>query len=224
VTTTSPAGLATGRWMVDPAHSIATFRVGNLGRTVTGTVPITEGTVDIDGSGQPSAITGTLDLGAIDTGNARRDKDLRKPRRLDLDRHPTMTFAADTITASPTGWQVTGHLAARGTRVRLAGDVEASGQDRSATVTAHTRLDRRTLGIRAPRITIGHRIDITVTAAIRLTASPVGEACPGRADLARPGHCRPHRTAPMPQPVTNSTELGNPHVSAHAARTGTTRP
>ena len=80
-----------------------------------------------------------------------------------------MTFAAGTITASPGGWRVTGQLSARGASVRLAGDVDVSGQDRSATVTAHTRLDRRALGIRAPRIIIGHQIDITVTAVIRLT-------------------------------------------------------
>jgi polyisoprenoid-binding protein YceI len=169
MTTTSRVQLAAGRWMVDPAHSTATFRVGNLGRTVTGTVPITEGTVDIDGGGQPSAITGSLDLGTIDTGNARRDKDLRKPRLLDLDRHPAMTFAADTVTATPAGWRVSGHLTARGISVRLVGDADVSGQDRSATVTAHTRLDRRTLGIRAPRIVIGHAIDITIIATIRLT-------------------------------------------------------
>ena len=169
MTTTSRAGLAAGRWMVDPAHSTAAFRVGTLGRTVTGTVPITEGTVDTDGGGQPTAITGSLDLGAIDTGNARRDKDLRKPKLLDLDRHPAMTFAPDTITATPAGWRVTGHLTARGTSVRLAGDADVSGQDRFAIVTAHTRLDRRALGIRAPRIVIGHAIDITITATIRLT-------------------------------------------------------
>ena len=169
MTTTSRPELAAGRWMVDPVHSTAAFRVANLGRTVTGAIPITAGTVDIDGSGRPSAITGSLDLGAIDTGNARRDKDLRKPRLLDLDRHPTMTFAAGAITATPAGWQVTGHLTARGTSVRLAGDADVSGQDRTATVTAHTRLDRRALGIRAPRIVIGHSIDITVTATLRLT-------------------------------------------------------
>ncbi|MGA8463061.1 MAG: YceI family protein, partial [Trebonia sp.] len=98
-----------------------------------------------------------------------RDNDLRKPRFLDLDRYPAMTFAADGITASPAGWQVTGTLAVRGTSVRLAGDAAASSQDGSATVTAHTRLDRRALGIRAPGIMIGHTIDITVTAALRLT-------------------------------------------------------
>jgi hypothetical protein len=35
MTITSSAGLAAGRWTVDPAHSTATFRVANLGRTVT---------------------------------------------------------------------------------------------------------------------------------------------------------------------------------------------
>jgi polyisoprenoid-binding protein YceI len=167
VTTTSPVALATGRWTVDLAHSTATFRVGNFGRTVTGTVPITEGTVVIDG--QHSAITGSLDLGAIDTGNARRDKDLRKPKFLDLDRYRTMTFTADTITIAPAGWRVTGQLTARGMSVRLAGHVDVSGEHTSATLTAHTQLDRRALGIRAPRIMIGNHIDITVTATIRLT-------------------------------------------------------
>jgi polyisoprenoid-binding protein YceI len=170
VTTTSPAGLAVGRWTVDPAHSTATFRVRSLGRTVTGTVPITEGTVDVDASGRPRTIDGSLDLGATDTGNPRRDKDLRKPRFLDLDRYPAMTFAADSITASPAGWRVTGRLAVRGASVRLAGDAAVSSHDGSATMTARTRLDRRDLGIRAPRIMIGHAIDITVTAALRLTA------------------------------------------------------
>jgi polyisoprenoid-binding protein YceI len=166
MTTTSPVGLAAGRWIVDAAHTTATFRVRGLGRTVTGTVPIIEGTVDIGPDGVPSAITGSLDLGAIGTGNARRDSDLRKPRLLDLDHHPTMTFAADTATVSPAGWSVTGRLSARGTSVRLAGDVDLSGQDRSATLTGHARLDRRTLGIRAPWIMIGREIHITVTASI----------------------------------------------------------
>jgi polyisoprenoid-binding protein YceI len=172
VTAISPAGLAVGRWTVDPARSTATFRVRSLGRTVTGNVPITEGTVDVDESGRPRAISGSLDLGAIDTGNPRRDKDLRKPRFLDLDRYPAMTFAADSITASPAGWQVTGTLAVRGTSVRLAGDAEVAPDDRSAIVTAHTQLDRRTLGIRAPRIMIGHVIDITVTAQMQVGRVP----------------------------------------------------
>ena len=167
MTTIASAELAAGRRTVDLAHSAATFRVSSLGRTVTGAVPVIEGVVEVADGGLPSAITGSLDLGAISTGNARRDRDLRKPRFLDLDRHPTMTFAADSVTASQAGWSLAGRLTARGAAVRVAGRVEVSGQDRAAALTAHTWLDRRILGVRAPRIMIGHRIDITVTATIR---------------------------------------------------------
>ena len=134
MTTTALAELASGRWTVELAHSAATFRASSLGRTVTGAVPVIEGVVEVADGGLPSVITGSLDLGAISTGNARRDRDLRKPRFLDLDRHPTMTFAADSVTASRVGWSVAGRLTARGATVGLAGDVEVSDQDRSAAV------------------------------------------------------------------------------------------
>jgi polyisoprenoid-binding protein YceI len=172
MTTAAATTLAAGQWIVDVENSTATFAVGNLGHTVTGTVPITDGTIEVGRDGLPSGISGSLDLGAIDTGCSRRDKDLRKPRLLDLDRHPVSTFAADRVTAAPAGWSVSGYLSARGTRARIAGDVEVSAQGREATLTARTRLDRRALGIRAPKLLIGYHVDITVTAAIRRAPDP----------------------------------------------------
>lgn len=172
MTIIAPVALATGRWQVDPVHSTATFRVTNLGRTVIGTVPIVEGAVEVGDHGQPGMISGSLDLGAIDTGNSRRDRDLRQPRFLDLDTHPTMTFVAGASTVTPAGWQITGQLAVRGTSVPLSGPAEVAPRGRSAIVTAHTRLDRRTAGIRAPRIMIGRVIDITVTATLTLATAP----------------------------------------------------
>jgi polyisoprenoid-binding protein YceI len=177
VTTTSAPVLTAGRWTLDTTSSTATFRVGNLGRTVTGSVPITGGTVEVDPDGRPTAIAGSLDLASIDTGHARRDRDLRKPGLLDLDRHPTMTFSADAVGVSPEGWSVTGQLTARGTRVELVGDVQLSVLDGSATtdssvaLVARTRLDRRAIGVRAPRLMIGRQVDITVTATLRRPAA-----------------------------------------------------
>jgi len=160
--------LAAGRWTVDPAYSTATFRVGNLGfATVTGTVPILRGTVEIGADGHPAAVTGELDLGAIDTGNPKRDKDLRAPKLLDLDRHPAMTFAADRVTVTGAGWSVTGRLTARGTTVPVSGDAGLASRDGAVTLTARTRLDRRDFGVRAPRLLIGTRVEVTVTARIR---------------------------------------------------------
>ena len=174
MTATAAATLAAGQWKVDVEHSTATFTVGNLGHTVTGTVPILDGTVEVGPDGLPSAIYGTLDLSAIATGISRRDKDLRKPNLLDLDRYPVSTFEADRMTASPGGWSVSGYLTARGTRTRLTGDVEISAQGQEATLTARTQLDRRAIGLRAPKLMIGHQVDITVTATIRHPADAGG--------------------------------------------------
>lgn len=159
--------LTAGIWRADLARSTASFKVGNLGRTTNGTVPVTGGTVEIGPDGALLAVHGTLDLGAIDTGIAKRDLDLRKPGLLDLDRHPTMTFTATSAEPVDGGWQVTGTLTARGTSTELGGRAELSTVDGEAVMTATARLDRRTLGIRAPRFMIGRYVDITVTAVIR---------------------------------------------------------
>jgi len=180
MTTTAPVMLTAGQWKVDVEHSTATFTVGNLGRTVTGTVPILDGTVEVGPDGLPSAIYGSLDLSGIVTGIPRRDQDLRKPKLLDLDRYPVSTFEADRMTASPGGgWSVSGYLTARGTRTRLTGDVEVSGQGQEATLIARTQLDRRALGLRAPKLMIGYEVDITVTATIRRPADPDRARGPG---------------------------------------------
>jgi len=167
MTSTAPAVLTEGQWTADITRSTATFAVGNLGKTVTGTVPILDGFVEVAQTGFLRAVRGTLDLGAIDTGHKRRDKDLRKPKLLDLDHHPIMTFVADKVMREPDGWSVTGKLTARGTTVELSGQVTASTRDGAVILTARTSLDRRALGVRAPRFMIGHTVDITVVATIQ---------------------------------------------------------
>lgn len=165
---TTARTLTAGTWRADLTNSTASFRVDNLGRVATGTVPVTAGTVEIGADGSLLAVRGTLDLGAIDTGIAKRDQDLRTPRLLDLDRHPTMTFTATSATPVERGWAVTGTLSARGTSTELTGVAELSSVDGAeAVMTATARLDRRTLGIRAPGFMIGKYVDVTVTAVIR---------------------------------------------------------
>ncbi|MET9224238.1 YceI family protein [Lentzea sp. NPDC003310] len=163
--------LAAGTWRADVSRSTASFQVGNLGRKAHGTVPVTAGTVEVGPDGALLAVHGTLDLGAIDTGVAKRDQDLRKPGLLDLDRHPAMTFTATSARTTGGGWHVTGTLSARGTETVLDGTAELSSLDgREAVLTATTRLDRRTLGIRAPRFLIGRYVDVTVTAVLTQSA------------------------------------------------------
>lgn len=156
--------LPTGRWHLLPAASTASFAVANFGfRTVTGTVPLREGTVHVDGAGAVAGLHVLLDLDGLATGSWRRDADLRKPPLLDIDRHPELGFDATTMSPTGTGWLVEGRLNARGTSTHLTVIVTLpDALEEQTGITATAVLDRRKLGIRAPRLLIGHLVRITV--------------------------------------------------------------
>jgi polyisoprenoid-binding protein YceI len=155
----------TGRWNVVTSQSTAGFAVRDFGLlTVRGRLPISSARVDVDESGAPTAVYAELDLAGIDTGNGRRDRDLRKAKLLGTDEFPTLTFTGRRGESDGTSWQVPGQLVGRGTAVDVVLAVTMTGDDR---VRATTSFDRRDLGIRAPRFLIGYRVDVTVDAALR---------------------------------------------------------
>ena len=166
MTTTSPAPVvATGRWVVDRGRSTATFTVGNLGLgAVHGSVPVLAGSLEVGDHGRPRQVAAELDLSAIDTGNARRDADLRKPSLLDLDAHPVLRYAAEEFEIGPQGWSARGTLTARGTRCPLTVLGVPARTDGSLHLVGTTVLDRTALGIGVPRLLIGRYVSIVVDA------------------------------------------------------------
>ena len=100
-----------GEWAADLAACTASFTVRNFGlRFVTGKIPLTRASVTVDLSGQPVSIRAELDPRGIDTGNRRRDSDLRGARFLATDRWPTITFQASDVQVSGAGWTIDGTL------------------------------------------------------------------------------------------------------------------
>lgn len=80
----TPGPFQPGEWAADLAACTASFTVRNFGlRFVTGKIPLTRASVTVDRSGQPVSIRAELDPRGIDTGNRRRDSDLRATARLD---------------------------------------------------------------------------------------------------------------------------------------------
>ncbi|MFD5250080.1 YceI family protein [Amycolatopsis sp. NPDC058340] len=153
-----------GTWTVLADRTSATFTVRNFGfRVVHGSIPVTLGSVRVSAAGVV-AVEAALDLDKIDTGNAKRDADLRKPGLLAIDAQPVLTFAADRVGEGPEGWSVEGTLGARGESCPLT--VTATGPDDNGDgtwrVLAGAVLDRRAIGIRAPRFLIGREITIAL--------------------------------------------------------------
>ncbi|MCX5041901.1 YceI family protein [Aldersonia sp. NBC_00410] len=166
LTTTAAQPVASGRWTIDCTESTATFAVRDLGRTVNGSVPVSSGEICFDRDGRLVSVCGTVDLAAIDTGNQRRDKDLRNPRFLDLDTHSSARFVADEITPDSDGWAVAGTLTMRGTPVPVCFHAHRDPEVSGLVVRAEARVDRREFGIRAPRVLIGHTITMRISATL----------------------------------------------------------
>ena len=168
MTSTTGTALRAGRWQVVSSLSCSGFAVRNFAaKTVHGRVPVLDAWVDVDESGRPTAVHARLDLAGIDTGNARRDRDVRAPRLLDTAKYPAVTFDSDAPKqVGADEWTVPGRLAAHATtaEITLQVRVTSSAQGQVA-ILAATELDRRDLGVTAPRFLVGRRVAITVDAA-----------------------------------------------------------
>ena len=157
-----------GDWAADPAACTLTFAVRNFGlRTVTGQIPLTSAVIHVDPGGQPVSIRAELDAQGIDTGNRRRDKDLRGHRFLATGRWPAITFEARYIRPSETGWTISGTLMVKDARcpvrLQVAGPATPAGADH-VDLHATGRIDRRSAGVTAgPGFLIGHQISLSLT-------------------------------------------------------------
>jgi polyisoprenoid-binding protein YceI len=162
--------LATTRLLVDTDRSTASFAVGNfLVRTVTGTMPIVEGWVDLDAAGRPVAAFAALDQTRISTGNTRRDTDLQKPRFLGTAADPLLRWSPTGFEETDGGgWLVAGVLSGRGRTCDLdfAVQVSAAAADGSRGASIVGEFDRRRLGLQAPAVMIGRTVTFEVAAVL----------------------------------------------------------
>ena len=156
-------------WQVDAGRSTAAFVVGNLGvRQVRGTVPVLSGTVVTEPGGRVAGLRAVIDATGVDTGNARRDRDLRGQRLLGVERTPTWSFVSQGVAQDGEGWRVTGVLTVRRPcSVVLAVEDTAPLADGGLRVRATTSLDRRDAGVRAPRVLVGRRVQVELDVVLR---------------------------------------------------------
>lgn len=157
-----------GDWAADPAACTVTFAVRNFAlRTVTGQIPLTSAVIHVGPGGQPEHVRAELDARGIDTGNRRRDKDLRGRRFLATGRWPAITFEADYFQPGETGWTVSGTLTVKDARcpvrLQVTGPAALAGAGH-ADLHATGRIDRRRAGVTAgPGFLIGHQISLSLT-------------------------------------------------------------
>ena len=124
---TSFSALAqTSTWNIDPAHSTAQFTVRHLAiSNVTGNFTKVTGSVVLNEKDiTQSQVSAGIDVSSVDTRVEARDKDLKSPHFLDVEKYPTIEFKSKRIVSAGGKLQVIGDLTIHGTTREVTLDVE----------------------------------------------------------------------------------------------------
>ena len=166
------AAAQAGTWQIDPNHSAAQFSVRHLGvSTVRGAFTKVSGTAKYDPA-DPSktALDATIEAASVDTRVDARDKDIRSPHFLEVEKYPTITFHSKQAKAAGSGkLQVTGDLTIHGVTKEVVLDVDGPsapikdpwGNQRIG-ASATTKINRNDFGVSGAPGVVGDEITITI--------------------------------------------------------------
>src|SRR6478735_1844784 len=109
-TQTMPA-IASGSYVLDPATSeVAITARGAFGARVHATIDLLDVQVDVAADPNASRAQATFDMSSFQSGNGRRDKDIRN-RFFRADENPTMRFTSTELQVGADGrWELAGQL------------------------------------------------------------------------------------------------------------------
>lgn len=168
----SLSAAAQDTWQIDPRHTAAQFSVRHLGiSTVRGAFTKVSGTVLYDpANSAKDSIQATIEAASVDTRVEMRDKDLRSPNFLDVEKFPTITFQSKRIEAAGDGkLRATGDLTIHGVTKEVVLEVDGPsapmkdpwGSLRIGT-SAATKINRKDFGVNGAPGAVGDEITITL--------------------------------------------------------------
>jgi polyisoprenoid-binding protein YceI len=159
-------------WAIDPTHSTVEFAVKKLlFFTAKGSLTKVEGSLVLDPVDvRRSSAAVVLQSSSINTGNTRRDNQLRGPQFLDADRYPEIRFQSTKVEPGTDRdtLRVTGLLTVKDTTREILLDVSEIDRSRSpngeyvAYYSALTDIDRLDFRLDAMRLLIGRKVQITI--------------------------------------------------------------
>lgn len=162
--------LAPGNWLVDPAHSRATFTARVAGCNVRGSLPLA-GSAIIAEPAEDSAAVLVARASAVSTGSPSLDRLLTGPGFLDARAFPEITFRSELLAWVPAGWRAVGRLRVKDAEHELAcqlavhTDGARPGDPRPVTIICNWVIDARWVtSRRVPAL--GRRIVMTCSFAL----------------------------------------------------------
>ncbi|MBE1532088.1 YceI family protein [Actinomadura algeriensis] len=164
--------LTAGTWNIDPSHSEVTFSIRHLMTKVRGSFTEFSGAVQVAEDLADTTATAEIKMTSIDTRNADRDGHVRSSDVLDVENHPTMTFATKGVRSEGGDHYVDGELTIRGVTRPVSLEVEFHGVGEDpwggtrAGFSATAQINRRDWGVefnvplKGDKAMLGDKVDI----------------------------------------------------------------
>ncbi len=167
-------------YKVDKDHTTVTFKVRHLFSTVVGRFDKFDGTITFDPNDPTKVkVEGTIDATSINTNNAKRDEHLRSKDFFDVQKYPTLTFAATTVSGvdpqTKTG-KLEGNLTIHGVTKPVVIDAAYLGEAKDpwgntrAGFSGKTKINRKDFGLtwnqtlEAGGLLVGEDVEIEIEA------------------------------------------------------------
>src|SRR6185312_8668624 len=98
-TTLATPETAVSTWKIDPAHSVAEFKVKHMMiSNVKGRFTGVSGALQLDENNVAnSRVEASIDAGSISTGDVQRDGHLKSADFFDVEQYPTLTFRSTRV-------------------------------------------------------------------------------------------------------------------------------
>lgn len=161
--------LPEGRYTIDRQRSKITFTTKSLFGMVkvSGSVAVTDGSFTVGSDPGASAAEAHISAASFDSGNAKRDQDVRSAKYLAAEKYPEITFRSDRLNAGDGPPVLEGQLTVReaASPVRLVID-RASYSGGEASIHATANIDRYAFGVTAAKGMAGRflTVDLNVVA------------------------------------------------------------
>jgi len=138
-------------YKIDSAHTFVEFRISHLGFSwMIGTFDKVSGEFSYDPkSGDAPSVFVTIDTASIDTSHAERDKHLRSPDFLDVEKFPTATFVSHGFKEGVLSGDLTLHGITKAVQipVKLIGEGKGRRGGYNAGFEGAITIDRRDFGL-----------------------------------------------------------------------------
>ena len=169
---------AAGAYALDQSHSHVSFSARHLMVTkVRGRFPVTAGKLEIGEDPQQSSVVASIDVGAVDSGDPKRDEHLRSADFFDAEHYPTVEFRSTKVHDHGNGeFTLDGDLTVRDTTrpVTLQGEYlgaqDSPWGDTRVGFSAETEISRKEWGLEwnvaleTGGVLVGDKIKLTIDA------------------------------------------------------------